>query len=591
MPAVTDFDPNISISLRTPSAPRPTAQFSFDDRIADYRRMFAFFTDVVENSDFALKRDPQSHDKMGRDGTIFSAMRIRQLAVASRSLIIQPKDESDGKARQYADTIKTMLSDIERFPEVLLNMLDAIAKGMSVQEIEWTLDDKLNFRPKKIFPVHISRFAFDTRNQLVLRSPIENYYGERLPPYSFLHHVFDPEAGDYAQPEQEGRVVFGHGLYDRLYPWWLWKAIALRFGLRSSERSASASLIWTYPQGNDDALAKVMQSARLFDQWSQVFVPSAPGYDVKPMQSQYATTDVFLKIINYIDSQMAKFILGSSMLLDTSGTGAYASLEVHERTTFGRIVSFDEKSLLSTLSNQLITYIFAMNSWDMRKRPLLKFQSGPRWSLTEVVNAIIKLGEIGFPVSFEMITEETGLRQPAPNESVITFNPLSGEINVTAGPEGPVPEVKISTPGDIPQIVKHRTAPATRTHTVRYGDKSPRVARSEHRNGSAVLASVSDEPPLEYAVSTWVEEINRAMHGLNLVYLTYNEETDEGFKIVRRLIEPYSFRKRGEYGLLYARDVEDDKPIKSFKVESILGAEVLDDYTFTPRFNVEPTDG
>lgn len=559
-----DNKDQVVVYIQRPRADRLRAGWRPEQRIADYRRLFAFYIDLVQRVDFALEKDPKAHDRMMRDGQIFSAIRIRQLANASRGLSVSPREHTP-EAIKYADLVKDFLFKIERLPEVLLNILDAIPKGISVQEIVWKLDDDLLWRPEKLYPIHPSRLAFDTGNNLVLKSPVDIFYGERLPPNCFVVHTFDPEPGDFDRPEEEARIVFGHGLLDRLYPWWLWKSILLRLQLRVCERSASGAIIGKYPWKNREAQAQLMEALDKFDSFSRLVWPSGAGFDIEILKADQGAPSTFDNIIRYIDEQIGKMILGSTLLLDVGTTGSFAMSEVHERTTFGKVVAFDAFSVLSTIRDQLIKYIFIMNQWDQRYLPNIQFKSGPRWSLTEVINAMDRLISIGYPVSYEIISEETGVRQAGAGESIIQLRPFSGDVTITSGPEGPLAEATITAPAQIPEVIHDR-----------------------ENNGKAKTVSMfSSRLPIDHTVSvlekevprtTISERIRECINKSILAKLSMKELGD-------RFVEPYSisFDPRISQYVVRCFDLQENV-MKNYPLNDILSVSGLTTVTFKKRF-------
>ena len=70
-------------------------------------------------------------------------MQTRKLAVTGLDWEVQPfsEDEID---KEIADFIDEQLKGIENFDEVLIDMLDAIGKGISIMELAWTVEDGRN---------------------------------------------------------------------------------------------------------------------------------------------------------------------------------------------------------------------------------------------------------------------------------------------------------------------------------------------------------------------------------------------------------------------------------------------------------------
>ena len=84
----------------------------------------------------------------------------RKLAVTGLDWEVQPfsEDEID---KEIADFIDEQLKGIENFDEVLIDMLDAIGKGISIMELAWTVEDGRNVI-EDIEYVHPKKLVWDS---------------------------------------------------------------------------------------------------------------------------------------------------------------------------------------------------------------------------------------------------------------------------------------------------------------------------------------------------------------------------------------------------------------------------------------------
>ena len=568
---------------------RSKAGFLPNDRIADYRRLFAFYTDVVEDVDFAVRQDDKAHERMMRDGHIFGAVRLRQYAVACRELLIRPKDETDGDCRFYASRISDMLQ-AANMQQVLLQLMGALPFGLAVQEIEWVLDADLCWVPKQLFPVHKSRVVFNTRNELMLRSPLDVYYGEKLPPYTFLHHINEPEGGEWNDPLNEGRQVYGHGLLDRLYPWFLWKTILVRNALRASERVASGGLVIEYPYRDPEAYATAQNAAQTFTQWSSLLLPKDAGFSFDTIKSDIGTGAIYHQLLSLINEEISKMVLCSPSLMSNVSGGSYASMEVAEKGLLERLVQYDTSLLLRTLQQQLVTYIMRVNGWPVQKTPVLSFKSGPRWSLTETVNALEKLRQMGYPVSIDVVSEETRIRLPKPDETQLALQP-NGRFKVIRDPMGGVTVEAEVDAAELPKAmegISNGSPSSSRAKAQGFGNGRLKASPQKIQNGvKTETLNFSSNPGPQYAEdeSTPMGVVTMAAHAMHMVQLNYRKMS--GRFGGHYIVEPYCTRIRADGDIqLFAWDIHEDK-MKSFSVNGIISATVLDQMSFEPRFTVE----
>ena len=399
-------------------------------RVADFRRFFAFWIDLVEDVDLAASKDPNIHVKMMRDPQIYACFQIRAYATASLPWAIVPAIDDDiGKS--YAKRVEGMFQEMPNLPSVIKNILLSVPMGLSIQEVVWWYKDDLTIYPYRLWPVHKDRFVFDLDGRLALRSPVDVFWGESVPDYTFMPHVSDQLPGSFYTPYEEARQFFGFGLNDVLYPTWMAKQIILRMDLRYLERFANAYRIGRYPRRNEEGRERIQQ---LFDDLMRdqvLLFPSDEGYDLDIVELSQGGHSSFQSMLDYLDRQISKAYLGSTLLLDIGDVGSYSLGRVHERTTFGRIAEYDHNAVASTFNNYLIPWIFALNAWPKKYIPRFEFTMKESQNINELVESLRVLQSMGFRVSAEMITEQTGFREAREGEHILTFEPQEdGNLSV-----------------------------------------------------------------------------------------------------------------------------------------------------------------
>ena len=91
-----------------------------------------------------------------KDTHLFSQLQTRKLAVTGLDWEVQPFSD-DERDKTIAEFIRDQLKNIEKFDDILMDLLDAIGKGISVMEIEWgvkeghnVIEDITYVHPKKL---------------------------------------------------------------------------------------------------------------------------------------------------------------------------------------------------------------------------------------------------------------------------------------------------------------------------------------------------------------------------------------------------------------------------------------------------------
>ncbi len=586
------------LSVMRPQASRFRAPWVMGERIGGYQRLFDYYIDVVNDPDFALQRDPKAHEKMMRDGQIAGALRIRQLATASRTIIFSPKHDTQPH-REYADKASRLWDKLRKPGESLLNILEALSRGLSVQEIVWNLDDRLEMYPQRMYPVDKSRFVFNLQNELALLSPIDVFYGEALPPYTFLAHRFDPEPGTFNDTQLEGRIPFGRGLFDRVYPWFFWKMIILRLALRFSEIFASPYKVGRYPANNMEAKDAVLTALSRLSGSSELVLPAGSEYDVKFEQAPTRGSTIYEWLLKYVDNQIVKIILGTTLVMEPEGQGSYTLGQSHERTTFGRIAQFDSESMCDTLEHDLITWMFTINGWPHELVPRVT-QSPPEvGSVSETIESMLALSDAGYPVSVEMIAEATGLRTARPGESSLTpletaqslmpgggapgegpgMGPESTGKGRDAGSEGGGSFSQPPNPFERGQRKGFSLQKSSVPFVFPDGEVDSHGSRIAPDGFFGRVSSAGRELSTDIA-----DVIARAGRHYQIITITYRKSRKGAIQHLYR-VEPYSYRERSGVVFFFGFDL-DSGGTKSFQLSGITKVRVSHD-KFDPRWLVE----
>jgi len=91
-----------------------------------------------------------------KDGELDAYLCTRKAGVARLRFEVQPADRSD-RARRAADLCREVVDRIVDLPQAIFDLLDAVPKGYSVQEIEWCTEAdrwfpaRLVWRPQRWF--------------------------------------------------------------------------------------------------------------------------------------------------------------------------------------------------------------------------------------------------------------------------------------------------------------------------------------------------------------------------------------------------------------------------------------------------------
>lgn len=586
MPTNTD---GFSFGIRLPDTDRSRAFWVPGRRIASPSRTYGPYIDRLEDPDFALQKDAKAYDRMWRDCQIRSCLRLRQLATASRKIEFLPREDSImGKAAAEFATRKWAL--VRRPQEVLLNILDAIPSGASINECVWKPDKKdFSWYTEEISPVHKDRFTFSLDGELCLITPEDPFYGETVPPRVFIHHRYDPEPAKFSDPGLEARLYFGQGEFDRIWPYYLYKQLVMRLGFTYLDRLAFPIPVGKYPFRSKEARAEVENIITKVHQRRGLAYPGDEGWDFDFIQTSNTGHNVSMEWVTYFDNQIAKVILGSVLLQEPGERGSFALGVNHSTTVFGTICEFDSGSLCDTLENSWCKWLFTMNGMSEALSPRVTQASGKTQDVSQVVDIMLLLADRGYPISVEQVSETTGIRPARIGETLLTMK-MDGSYDMQHGDNSPFAGTK--KPSDLPN--KTEEATGRKRSSIPTGEALPYTLNIdilpehsvllediEHHAASGLYKPASAKRVSSKLGPLKAERIRRSASEARMIQFNYVNLKGERKEYY---VEPYSYRYRRGFVYLYAFDPEDGR-IKSFFAHKLTS--IRKGKKFNPRWKVE----
>ncbi|MEN6357312.1 MAG: DUF935 family protein [Armatimonadota bacterium] len=287
--------------------------------------------------DLIGKRGYGIYDQMQRDAQVQACLMIKKFAVLSHGWEVHPAS-SDLKDIRVADFVRWALEDMRgSILDVLYNVLDALAKGFSVMEINYRVIEDSSYAGMiglaSIKSKDPSTFTFDTDEFMNVRSLHRNSgfisgtssrntegRGEgSLPPEKFAIYSYLPR---YESPygTSDLRAAYKH--------FWS-KDVLMRFLNVYLEKYGSPTAKGSYKRGTpktaQDDLLKILDKIQ---QQTAIVIPE--DVQVELMEAQRGGEAGYLDAIEFHDKQIAKAILAQTMVTDEGArTGSYAMAKVH----------------------------------------------------------------------------------------------------------------------------------------------------------------------------------------------------------------------------------------------------------------------
>lgn len=331
-----------------------------------------------------------------------SQLQTRRLAIEA----IEPSVEAgEGIAGKIIDAVHELV-EAPRFREMIGELTDGIAKGYSVVEMMWDYTGGL-LRPVAYHWRDPRFFQFDRVSLTELRLATDgNLDGELLPPAKFIQHMPRSKMGiplrrGVARPAAWAFMLQSFSLKD-------WAAFSEVYGmpLRIGRYPASAS-------PND--IRTLLRAVRSIASDAAAVIPTGMEMEFAKVEGQHGTA-VFGGLIEYVDKQVSKAIVGQTMTSDEGGSLAQA--RVHNEVRLD-ILRADGRQIGNTVSRDLIACFVAFNFGPQATYPRIAFPVAEPEDVTALADGLAKLVPLGLRVGQAEILGKFGLSEPQDDELVL----------------------------------------------------------------------------------------------------------------------------------------------------------------------------
>ena len=318
------------------------------DEIATRKRALNFYTlaNILPDPDIVLKKqgkDITIYKELLCDSHVFACIQSRKSGVLSLEWDINRGLDKDENAEEIEKLLKKL--DIHK---LISDILDATSFGFQPLEIMWKRDKSGHVLPERVVAKPPEWFCFDDDNNLKFRTK-ENYYGELLPDKKFLLVQNNPT---YNNP-------YGERTLSRVFWNVTFKKGGMKFWVIFTEKYGMPHLIGKHPRGatkaETDSLADMLEE---MVQDAIAVIPDDSSVEIKEA-SKSSSAEIYEKLIDKMNSEISKAILGQTLTTEVGATGSYAAANTHMQVRQDIIDS--DKKLVESVINQLITWIYEIN--------------------------------------------------------------------------------------------------------------------------------------------------------------------------------------------------------------------------------------
>lgn len=342
-----------------------------------------------------------------RDTHYRSVLNTRKLAVTSLDIKIIPASE-DKKDIEIAKNVERDIVRNERagIYSLIFDMLDAIAKGFSVNEIIWESKNNV-WLPKEYKYRNAYFFRYDERGEKLKLIDSNSEYLYDLPENKFIIHEPKNHSGVQILSGLAMPALFYFLL--KYYDITSWAAFIDRFGypIRLGKYSKKAT------EEDINTLRRAVSS--IGSDFGAV-IPESAIIEIIESKTTQTTSDTYEKLANFINKEISKLVLGQTM---TSEEGSsYSQAQIHNEVRQD-IAKSDVRQIMETLNAQLIVPYCKFNFGELENYPKLELFKPDVDDLEMIINAVTNLADKGLKVKASEIRAKLGLSDPQKDDETI----------------------------------------------------------------------------------------------------------------------------------------------------------------------------
>ncbi|MDD3938036.1 DUF935 domain-containing protein [Rhodoferax sp.] len=354
-----------------------------------------------------------------------AVLQTRKLAVAGLPLVVSPADDS-ALATKAADLVRAQFEALD-MTSVNLALMDAVARGYAVAELVWAPTGG-QWQIAHVLAREPQWFTWDRDTGCELRLADGTLQGAELPPYKMVLH---------APGAHTATPVMGGIARSALWAW-VFKSYAMRDWARFCELFGQPVRIGKYDASATPQDVAILRRA-VFELGSDAaaILPQSMAVELVESGSKTASAEIYARLIDYMDAQVSKCVLGQTLTTDAGKTGSLAQARVHDGVRED-LLKYDARALAQTLRTQLAAPLVALNLGPGAPVPLVALYVAEPEDLAALHEQVIGLAGAGLGVPLRWVREKWGIPEPEAGEAV---------LGAPAAPAVPVAPGAPATPG------------------------------------------------------------------------------------------------------------------------------------------------
>ncbi|KHA57138.1 Mu-like prophage FluMu protein gp29 [Aeromonas hydrophila] len=349
-------------------------------------------------------------DMEEKDAHLLAEMGKRRRALTTVPWSVEPARNPTAAEKAEAAWLNEVLGDMADFEDVLFDIMDAVGKGFSAQEIEWQRLGS-EWIPKAFHYRESSWFKFDTDTRTELRLRDGSVDGAELQPFGWLVHTHKAKSGYVARG----------GIY-RVLAWpFLFKNYSVRDLAEFLEIYGIPLRLGTFHKGaTEDEKRILMRAVMNIGHSAAGVVPEGMQIDFK--EAAKGTHQPFDWMVNWCEKSMSKAILGGTLTSQADGkTSTNALGNVHNEVRHDLLRS-DAKQVSGALRQYLLYPLLMLNKGgdrDPRRLPRFTFDVVDPADFATYSKALPHLVSAGMRVPEQWVHDKLRIPVPAKGEAVL----------------------------------------------------------------------------------------------------------------------------------------------------------------------------